>query len=180
MTRDEALALGYGDWLYHRAKRQGRGAEPLRVRVAGRVRTWVRDPARIEIPTKWGTRSYHTITEHELGEWYTSEAAVEQFRAAHVAVQSEFGLAPDAEEAARLAADAKKVKELVDLLTFALLHGMHETAERATAGLDRLGARQTVVEIVDRYNRGLPPFRGAKGRFRTWMDTSDEWKKGEN
>lgn len=172
MTREEALALGYGDMLYHRTKRQGRReSEPLRVRVSGAVRTWARDPARIQIPTKWGVRGHHAITEHELGEWYTSEAAVESFRAASASIQSEFGLAPDAEEAARLAVEAKKVKELAELLTFALQHGDQDIAERAAAGLDRFGARQTAVEIVDRYNRGLPPFRGAKGRFK---------KKGEN
>jgi len=172
MTRGEALALQYGDLLYHRTKRQGRGeSEPLRVRVTGKVRTWKRDPTRIEIPTKWGLHRHHTITEHQLGEWYTSEAEVEQFRTAHAAVQQEFGLVPDAEEAARREVEVRKVKDLADLLTLALQSGLPDSAERAVAGLDAVGARQTAVEIVDRYNRGLPPFRGAKGRWR---------KRGEN
>ena len=168
MTRGQTLGLGYGDWLYHRTKRQAGGREPLRVRVSGSVRTWKRDPTRIEVPTKWGLRGHHVITERELPDWYATPEEVERFRATSAAVQAEYGLVPDAAEAAQLVAEQKQIQELRDLFVYALQNAMQESAEMATHGLLRLGARNTVEDLLDRYNRNLPPFRGAKGR----------WKKG--
>lgn len=73
MTREQALELEYRSELYHRTKRQARGKEVLHVRVNGQVRTWKRDPTRIEIPVKCGFRECHTITTSELPDWFLTE-----------------------------------------------------------------------------------------------------------
>lgn len=59
-----------------------------------------------------------------------------------------------------------QLQKLESLFIYALRHTMQESAEAATHGLLRLGARPTVEDLLDRYNRNLPPFQGAKGRFK--------------
>lgn len=67
---DAAKALRYYDRLYHRTARNADGSA-LRVRLNGRVRTWKRDAARIEIPVKYGLYGYHTLTARDLSDWST-------------------------------------------------------------------------------------------------------------
>ena len=162
MTREEALGLGYGDALYHRTKRQGRkGDEPYRVKVTGSVRTWKKDPGRIEVPTKHGMRGHHTITEHTLDEWYTSEADAKKFGDVSREVQQTYKIEPDLDR-------ERKVKELVELLVFHLsFPGATEedqTVALAQWGLITLDAKKEMDEVMDRYHRRLPPFRG-RGRY---------------
>ena len=69
MTRDEILALGYGD---HPAVilRSGKlGA----VKINGAIRTWKRDPERIEVPLKYGMYEYATFDMRESLERFVVE-----------------------------------------------------------------------------------------------------------
>lgn len=53
ITHEQAKALPHGGTVYHLTWRQGRkGAEPLRVRKSGQVRTWADGTWRM--PIKWG------------------------------------------------------------------------------------------------------------------------------
>ena len=81
-------------------------------------------------------------------------------------VQAEYGLVPDTEEAAQIAVQQEQIQELRDLFVYALKNTMQESAEMATHGLLRLGALSIVEDLLDRYNRNLPPFRGARGRWK--------------
>lgn len=58
MTREEILALSYGD---HPAVllNDGRLGE---CKVNGRVRTWKRDPERVEVPLKYGMYEFATFS----------------------------------------------------------------------------------------------------------------------
>lgn len=196
MTRAEALALGYGDMLYHGVKRQGRGgAEPLRVRVTGKVRTWKRDPERLEIPTKHGLRQNHTITEHELALWYTSPEEALQHQEmlkrretvgrvvsphgmcarAGKCVEHEIDPSIESCDGTHIVqfpeppSDPRRVGELLELLTFMLAWestSSTEGVQRVLAELSLLGADKEADRVLDRYDRKLPPFRGSKGRFK--------------
>lgn len=74
MTREEALQLRHNTWLYHRTRRQSGGQAAFRVRVVGKVRTWKRDPERIEIPIKHGIHNdYGTVTASDLKDWFLTE-----------------------------------------------------------------------------------------------------------
>lgn len=166
MNRDDALKLQRGDRLYHRTERQAGGKEPLTVKVTGKIRTWKKDPAKIEIPTKRGLRDHHVITDRELDNWYTSAEDVSRFQEQMVKIQNEFGLRLTAAEIEENSIKKKKVEELKSLFVYALQHAMQESAEVATRGLLKLHEQKTVEDILDRYNRNLPPFRGAKERLK--------------
>ncbi len=177
MTRDEALGLGSGARLYHRTRRQGGGRDPLTVRVTGRVRTWKRDPERIEVPAKHGLRDYYTITEHDLGEWYASREDALRFGEVSAAIQEDFGIPPPSggDEIILRVGDVeiahtteKRVSELLDLLVFDLTQDRYHAPDfldRLVRTLRALGAGSEVDRILDRYERRLPPFRKSTGRY---------------
>lgn len=62
MTPYEARALQSGETLWFRAD----DGSARQIRVNGRVRTWVRDPLRVEIPYKYGLREYGTLTRRDI------------------------------------------------------------------------------------------------------------------
>lgn len=65
LTMEEAKALKRGDILYHRG-RIGSDGRPHRWKVNGKVRTWKRDPERVEIPVKRGLYAYDVVTASEF------------------------------------------------------------------------------------------------------------------
>ncbi len=60
MTFDEAKTLAHGQVIHHLHLKNADGT-PQRFRVNGKVRTWKRDPMRIEIPVKRGMYEFGTI-----------------------------------------------------------------------------------------------------------------------
>ena len=67
LTLDEAKALRPGDIVYACFSGNRKG-EPHKVRVSGQVKTWKRDPNRVQVPWKHGLYTYGYITEGELRE----------------------------------------------------------------------------------------------------------------
>jgi len=65
LTFADALALHHGQTLHHAELKNSDGT-PLRVRVNGKVRTWKRDPQRIEVPCKHGLYDYYTLDQHDI------------------------------------------------------------------------------------------------------------------
>lgn len=65
LTMDQARKLHIGQILYHQLHRNADGT-PQRWRVNGKVRTWKRDPSRIQVPIKYGLRGYDYIREYTL------------------------------------------------------------------------------------------------------------------
>lgn len=83
MNIAQAKQLGHGDIIYHSRGRNADGT-PVRYRVNGSVRTWKRDPNRIEIPLKYGLYVFYTLTGPELWEWYLNEEdAIQYGRVCH-------------------------------------------------------------------------------------------------
>ena len=62
------------------------------------------------------------------------------------------------EEAREAAFHQSQLDKLESLLIYALRNGIQPSAEAATHGLLRLGARQTVESYLNLYARELPPF----------------------
>lgn len=70
ITREIAATLKHGQILHHKIERQGRnGCEPLRVRVSGQVKTWVKRPDDFRIPVKHGMYTNSEITQNNASEW---------------------------------------------------------------------------------------------------------------
>lgn len=65
ITLDQAKNLKYRTELHHVTLRNA-DKSPLRVRVNGKVQTWIRKPERVKIPVKHGLRNYGYITEYDL------------------------------------------------------------------------------------------------------------------
>lgn len=62
MILEEAKELQRNDILHHTTAKNADGT-PERWRVNGKVKTWKRDPKRMEVPVKYGLRGYGYITE---------------------------------------------------------------------------------------------------------------------
>jgi len=54
ITLEQAKQLTYGDIIYSNRFTNADGNSPIRWRVSGQVKTWKRDPNRIQIPVKHG------------------------------------------------------------------------------------------------------------------------------
>jgi hypothetical protein len=65
ITLEQAKNLKHGDILYHVINRNADGS-PQRWRVNGKVRTWKRNPERIQVPLKYGLKNFDYLTENEL------------------------------------------------------------------------------------------------------------------
>ena len=146
MTLEEAQALSPGQTLYHGVARNADGT-PQRFRVTGRVRTWARDPGRVEIPTKRGMYETHTITEHDLKNWHTSEEDALRFGEIRAEV-------PPLEEK-----EERKIRDAKDLFVYALRQGLQQSAEMAMHFLMDEGHGSWVEMTLERWRRKLPPFR---------------------
>ncbi len=64
LTRGEMETLTYGQVLHHVTHRNSDGT-PERWRVVGKVKTWARDPDRIEVPVKYGLKGWDRLTGFE-------------------------------------------------------------------------------------------------------------------
>lgn len=65
ITLEQAKALKPGTILHHTENKNADGS-PQRWRVNGKVKTWKRDPSRVQIPVKHGMRFFDYITEYDL------------------------------------------------------------------------------------------------------------------
>ena len=65
LTFAEALQLKSGTTLYHVSHRNADGSAQ-RWRVNGKVKTWKRDPSRLQIPVKNGLKNCDYLTERDL------------------------------------------------------------------------------------------------------------------
>ena len=65
ITIDEAKGLRQGQTLYHVSHRNADGT-PQRWRVTS-VKTWKRNPGRVQVGLKYGLRHYDTMREADLG-----------------------------------------------------------------------------------------------------------------
>jgi hypothetical protein len=65
ITLEDAKKLQRGQVLYHVENRNSDGTAQ-RWRVNGMVKTWKRNPERIQVPLKHGLYSYDYLTENEL------------------------------------------------------------------------------------------------------------------
>jgi hypothetical protein len=65
VTLQEAKALRHGQTLYHNTLRNADGSAQ-RWRVNGAVKTWKRNPERVQIPVKHGLYDYGYVTETDL------------------------------------------------------------------------------------------------------------------
>lgn len=74
INRDTIRDIGHGTTLYHRFFINADGS-PVRARVTGKVRTWVRNPGYFEIPWKHGMRTHGKVTPDDAGDWTTVEPA---------------------------------------------------------------------------------------------------------
>jgi hypothetical protein len=72
ITIEQAKSFTYGIELHHNNLKNADGKSCQRFRLNGRVKTWKRDPNRIEIPIKRGLRECYRITAMELKQFHLS------------------------------------------------------------------------------------------------------------
>jgi hypothetical protein len=65
ITLEQAKNLTIGTILYHIEDKNADGSA-RRWRVAGKVKTWKRNPEKVKVPVKRGLRSYDYLTEDTL------------------------------------------------------------------------------------------------------------------
>lgn len=65
ITLNQAKQLTHGTILYHVSQRNA-DKSPARWRVNGNVKTWKRQPERLQIPVKYGLYGYDYLTENDL------------------------------------------------------------------------------------------------------------------
>jgi hypothetical protein len=73
MTKEEGLSLRYGASI---KARDYHGSHAIDVRPSGKVRTWKRDPDRIEIPCKFGMYESGTFNWYGTGHYATSNGCM--------------------------------------------------------------------------------------------------------
>lgn len=74
LSIDEAKNLHYGQTVYHSCYRNADGT-PARFRVSGKVKTWKRDPSRVEVPLKRGMYESNHIDSSTANRWTLDEDA---------------------------------------------------------------------------------------------------------
>jgi hypothetical protein len=72
LTLTQAKALTYRDTVYSLRSYNKQG-DPHKVRINGAVKTWKRDPSRVQVPYKHGLYTFGYITDSDLHEWTLSE-----------------------------------------------------------------------------------------------------------
>ena len=65
LTLKQAKELKYGTILYH-VKNKNADGSAQKWRVNGKVKTWKRNPEKIQIPLKYGLYRHDYLTENEL------------------------------------------------------------------------------------------------------------------
>lgn len=71
ITLEQAKQLRIDQVVY--VAQFNRKGEPQKWRVNGQVKTWKRDPARVQVPVKHGLHDYDYITERNLDCVYLTE-----------------------------------------------------------------------------------------------------------
>jgi hypothetical protein len=74
ITKEIALAAHHGTVFHHVTLRNADGT-PLRARVNGKCRTWVRKPDEFSLPIKHGLREYGYIDEINGVNWAITACA---------------------------------------------------------------------------------------------------------
>jgi hypothetical protein len=74
INKQQAVDAKHGDIFYHRSQRNADGT-PLRARVSGVCKTWVKQPEKFKLPMKHGLRACFYITEDDTLDWCTTETA---------------------------------------------------------------------------------------------------------
>ena len=176
MTLDDAKALAPGDMLYHGTSRNADGT-PQRLRVTGRVKTWVRDPNRVQIPVKRGMYETGVITEHDLMNWFTSEEDAISFGTIRAEV-------PPLEE--KEEKEERRIRDAKDLFVYAIQHQLQQSAEKVMHFLTDEGYGSWIEMMLDRWKRKLPPFRTRKNpgdpqlALELLSEAESEIKEGED
>ena len=65
ITLEQAKQLKHGQILYHVTNRNS-DKTPQRWRVNGMVKTWKRNPDKVQVPLKYGLYGYDYLTENDL------------------------------------------------------------------------------------------------------------------
>lgn len=82
LTLEQAKNLQPGQELWANFSFNKRGI-PRKVKVNGKVRTWKRNPERVQIPYKYGLYEYGYITERDLPDFcLTPEEAIAEMKSA--------------------------------------------------------------------------------------------------
>jgi len=68
MKLSEAKSLTHGTILNHTSS-ENRDGTKTRVRVNGKVKTWIRSPEKVKVPLKYGLYQYLYLTEENLDDW---------------------------------------------------------------------------------------------------------------
>ena len=72
MTLSEVKALKHGDIVHHSEVKNADGT-PARGRCNGKVKTWKRDPSRVQVPMKHGLYDCFYITEQNMADFELAE-----------------------------------------------------------------------------------------------------------
>jgi len=65
LTLDQAKELKHGTIVYHTINKNSDGSAQ-KWKVNGKVKTWKKNPEKVQIPVKYGLYRYDYITENEL------------------------------------------------------------------------------------------------------------------
>jgi hypothetical protein len=71
ITIEQAKALKHGDILFSETLKDSKGY-PLRVRVSGKLKTWVRSPNEFRLPIKYGLYQSSEVTDATAHLWSTT------------------------------------------------------------------------------------------------------------
>ena len=74
INKAQAVAAKHGDIFYHRELTNADGT-PLRARVSGVCKTWVKQPEKFKLPMKHGLRACFYITEQNSIDWCITPCA---------------------------------------------------------------------------------------------------------
>ena len=77
ITLEQAKSLKYRQVIYHTMLRNADGS-PRRYRVNGKVKTWKRQPHRVDVPLKWGLYAFDRLNETNLYQFSMTEAEAKQ------------------------------------------------------------------------------------------------------
>ena len=79
ITLEQAKKLKIGDTLYH-LQNQNADDSPQRWRVNGKVKRWIREPDRIEVPLKHGLNDYFHLGNYHLSQFHLEADCEEQHK----------------------------------------------------------------------------------------------------
>ena len=68
MLLSQVKGLMHGQIVHHKTQKNADGT-PARARVNGKVKTWIRNPDRVEVPMKHGMYNCFYITEQNMDDF---------------------------------------------------------------------------------------------------------------